>query len=97
LVIEWLRFRVPVADQAHYIARDAAIWTATLARYPGFLGKEVWCHAADPDTLNLVIRWESRAAWKAVPQDALDAADAAFVAAMGCRYPVLECVEYMVR
>ncbi len=43
MVKEWLRFRVPVADQARYVAADAAIWSAALARHRGYLGKEVWC------------------------------------------------------
>jgi hypothetical protein len=44
----------------------------------------------------LVRRWESMAHWKAVPKGALDAADAAFRAAMGAVYPVLGCVAYEV-
>ncbi len=96
MVIEWLQFRVPVADQARYIATDEAIWSAALAQNDGYLGKEVWCRHDDPQALNLVIRWASRAAWKAVPQDLLAATDAAFVAAMGQSYPVLGCVDYEV-
>jgi uncharacterized protein (TIGR03792 family) len=96
MVIEWLRFRVPVADQARYVALDAQIWTACLAAHPGFVGKEVWCAVDDPAALNLVIRWESMGHWKAVPQVDLDAADAAFQAAMGAVFPVLGCVAYEV-
>jgi uncharacterized protein (TIGR03792 family) len=96
MVIEWLCIRVPVADQGRYVAADAAIWTAALARHAGYLGKEIWCRADDAEALNIVIRWDSRAAWKAVPQDELDATEAAFVAAMGRAYPVFECVEYRV-
>jgi uncharacterized protein (TIGR03792 family) len=97
MVIEWLRFRVPVADQARYIAQDRAIWSAALARHPGYLGKEIWCRADDPAALNILIRWASRAQWKAVPQDVLTATEAAFVAAMGQAYPVLECVDMDVK
>lgn len=93
MVIEWLRFAVPLADQARYFAADAAIWTQVLAAQPGFVGKEVWCRHDDPRSVNLVIRWESRDAWKAVPQALLAATDAAFVAAMGREYPVIECVD----
>jgi uncharacterized protein (TIGR03792 family) len=96
MVIEWLQFRVPVADQARYVALDAEVWTACLAAHDGFVGKEVWCAVDDPEALNLVIRWQSMAHWKAVPQPALDAADAAFRAAMGAVYPVLGCVAYEV-
>ncbi|MGL5010911.1 MAG: TIGR03792 family protein [Paracoccaceae bacterium] len=93
MVIEWLRFVVPVADQARYFAADAEIWTAALAAQPGFLGKEVWCRHDAPDQVNLIIRWESRAQWKAVPEGVLRATDAAFRAAMGRDYPVIECVD----
>ncbi len=96
MVIEWLQFRVPVADQLRYLAQDAAIWTAALAQNAGYLGKEVWVRADDPECVNLVIRWESRATWKAVPAGLLAETDAAFRAAMGAEYPVLECVDYEV-
>jgi uncharacterized protein (TIGR03792 family) len=93
MVIEWLQVTVPVADQARYLAADAKIWTAALAAQPGFLGKEVWVRADDPTAVNLIIRWNSRAAWKAVPGAVLAAVEAAFVAAMGQAYPVVACVD----
>lgn len=97
MVIEWLRFSVPVADQARYVAADAAIWTKALALNAGFLGKEVWARADDPTNLNLVIRWASREDWKAVPEQLLADTDTAFQAAMGAVYPVLECIDYEVK
>jgi uncharacterized protein (TIGR03792 family) len=97
MVVEWLRFTVPVADQARYIAQDAAIWTPALARNAGFRGKQVWVRHDDPTCLNLVISWDSREQWKAVPADLLAATDAAFIAAMGREYPVLDCIDYEVR
>jgi uncharacterized protein (TIGR03792 family) len=96
MVIEWLRFTVPVADQARYVACDRDIWTVALAGNAGFLGKEVWVRHDDPTCLNLVIRWASREEWKAVPGALLAATDAAFRAAMGRDYPVLECIDYEV-
>jgi uncharacterized protein (TIGR03792 family) len=93
VVIEQLTFQVPVADQDHYLARDAEIWTTALAAQPGFLGKEVWREAAAPDRLHLIIRWTDRAAWKAVPSDLLARTDAAFAAALGISYPVLRCLD----
>ena len=97
MVIEWLRFTVPVADQPRFIAQDAAVWTPTLAAHPGFAGKEVWCAANDPTALNLIIRWDSMAQWQAVPPDILAATDATFQAAMGAVYPVLDCIAYQVK
>ncbi len=67
MVIEQLSFVVPVDEQARFLAADTAIWTAVLAAQPGYLGKETWREAADPARLHLIIRWENRAAWKAVP------------------------------
>jgi uncharacterized protein (TIGR03792 family) len=96
MVIEWLRVTVPVAEQARYLAADQEIWTGALARQVGFVGKEVWVRADDPTCVNLVIRWESRAAWQAVPAELLAEVEAAFRAAMGGDYPVLECIEYEV-
>jgi uncharacterized protein (TIGR03792 family) len=93
MVIEQLTFQVPVAEQPQFLAQDAAIWTRTLAAWPGYLGKEVWREAAAPDRLHLVIRWADRAAWKAVPSELLARTDAAFVAALGTSYPVLRCLD----
>jgi uncharacterized protein (TIGR03792 family) len=97
MVIEWLTVRVPVADQARYIAADSAIWSTALARHQGYLGKEIWCRADDPEALNILIRWRSRADWKAVPADVLAATEAAFVAVMGRAYPIVDCVDMDVK
>ncbi len=93
MVIEQLTFAVPPALQARYMELDAEIWTAALARQPGFLGKEVWREADAPERLHLIIRWSDRALWKAVPAEVLAATDAAFVAAMGEIFPVLSCLD----
>jgi uncharacterized protein (TIGR03792 family) len=93
MVIEQLSFRVPLAEQTRFIAADAAIWTATLSDQPGFLGKEVWREADDPDHLHLVIRWIDRSLWHAVPPRLLAETEAAFVDALGVTYPLLRCVD----
>jgi uncharacterized protein (TIGR03792 family) len=93
MVIEQLTFRIPTALRARFLALDAEIWTATLAAQPGYLGKEVWAEAASPDTLHLIIRWQSRAEWKAVPADILAETDARMTAAMGQPCPVLLCTD----
>jgi uncharacterized protein (TIGR03792 family) len=91
MVIEQLHFTVPPSAQAAFVALDRAIWTPALARQPGFLGKEIWQDSARPDQVRIVIRWASRAEWKAVPQDLLAATDRAFVQALGAQYPVERC------
>jgi uncharacterized protein (TIGR03792 family) len=93
MVIEQLTFRVPVAAQPGFLAADAAIWTPALAAQPGFLGKESWREAEAPETLHLIIRWSSRAAWKAVPGPLLAETDQRFIAAVGAHYPVLRCCD----
>lgn len=93
MVIEQLSFQVPLAEQTRFLAADAAIWTATLAGQPGFLGKEVWREAADPDHLHLVIRWTDRSLWQAVPPRLLAETEAAFVGALGVTYPLVRCLD----
>lgn len=96
MVIERLGYRVPRATQEAFLAADAAIWTVALATRPGFLGKEVWRPAEDPDRLELIIRWESRAAWKAVPADLLAETGARFRAAFPGEAAFLGCTEFEV-
>jgi uncharacterized protein (TIGR03792 family) len=93
MVIEQLTFQVPAALQTRFLALDAEIWTATLAAQPGYLGKEVWVEASRPDTLHLIIRWQTRAAWKAVPADLLARTDQHFTAALGQVIPVERCLD----
>jgi uncharacterized protein (TIGR03792 family) len=97
MVIEWLAFRIDPADQPAWLKADAAIWTPALAAQPGYLGKEAWVDQADPAALSLIIRWDSLAAWKAVPRDVLDATEAAFRARLGRSWPVLSCTALDVR
>lgn len=93
MVIEWLTFRLPQTDHARFLALDAEIWTAVLATCPGFLGKEVWRAGADPDALHLIIRWQARADWHAVPPALLAETEARFNAALGRAVPVHRCTD----
>jgi uncharacterized protein (TIGR03792 family) len=93
MVIEQLTFTVPPALRPRFLALDAEVWTATLAAQPGFLGKEVWVEHDAPDRLHLVIRWTSRAAWKAVPAALLADTDRRFAAALGQAIPVERCLD----
>ena len=94
MVVEHLSFRIPLALQPRYIALDAEIWTATLATQPGFLGKETWADASDPDALHLIIRWTSHEHWHAVPKALLAETDRRFADALGRVYPALSCTAY---
>ncbi len=93
MVIEKLTFRVPACDQQQFIAADSEIWTPTLAAQDGFLGKEIWRDTGSVETIHLIIRWKSRAQWKAVPHDLLAETDQRFAKALGKVYPVLRCTD----
>ncbi len=93
MVIEQLTFSVPPADQARFLAMDAAIWTPALAAQPGFLGKEVWREADAPDALHLIIRWASRADMEGGRPRAAGRHGTAFCAAVGAVFPVLRCLD----
>jgi uncharacterized protein (TIGR03792 family) len=98
MVIEWLKFRVSPESREKFIQKDGEIWTATLAKYTGFLGKEVWINPSVPEELAIVIRWQTREDWKAVPKDVLDETERQFHRAMGeDSYQMIETGEYQVR
>lgn len=97
MVIEWLRVKVAPELRERYIQKDAEIWTPVLAEYPGFLGKQVWINPHNPSEVILVIHWESREAWKAVPADRLEATDQEFIRQLGGTYEFTEEAEYHVR
>ena len=60
MVIEVLKFKVSPQLREKYIQKDAEIWTAALAKYPGFISKEVWINPNDSTEVVLIIRWETR-------------------------------------
>jgi uncharacterized protein (TIGR03792 family) len=90
MVIEWLRLAVPADRQDEYLFHDRAIWTAELARWPGFIDKTVWVEPADPDHVVLVITWHTLRQWKSIPQSVLDETDRRMTAVIGTAYPIVE-------
>ncbi|MBD2740708.1 TIGR03792 family protein [Coleofasciculus sp. FACHB-1120] len=97
MVIEWLQVRVAPELREKYIQKDGEIWTAFLARCPGFLGKEVWLNPNDPTEVILVIRWATREQWKSVPPESLEEIERQFVQAMGEAFPIVQLAEYQIR
>lgn len=97
MVIEFLKFRVDPSWRETFIQKDAAIWTTALAKYPGFLGKEVWINPHDSTEVVFVIHWQSREQWKAIPVLDLQSIEQEFsrVMANGCE--LVESGEYQVR
>lgn len=76
-VVEYLR--IQVSDQARdaWMEAERGSWEPWLAQQKGFLGRDLlW----DPSTEEgmLLIRWSSREAWKAIPQEEVEAVQQRF-------------------
>lgn len=97
MVIEWLKIKVSPELREKFIQKDAEIWTAMLASYPGFLGKEVWINPQMPDQVVLMIRWRSLEEWKSVPQERLEETEQQFTQAFGAKQQIIEADQYQVR
>jgi uncharacterized protein (TIGR03792 family) len=97
VVIELLKFKVTPELREKFIQKDAEIWTAALARYPGFLSKEVWIDPSTPAEVVIVIRWATREQWKSIPTEQLEKIDAQFARQMGKTYELIQSSEYQVR
>ncbi len=97
MVIELLKFKMPLEQREIFIQKDAEIWTTALAKYPGFLGKEVWINPDDPQEVIMVVHWESREQWKTIPQAEMDLVEQEFDKSLGFKYEMIESCEYQVR
>lgn len=98
MVIEWLKFRVQPDLRETYIQQDELVWTAALAKYPGFLGKQVWISPTETDTVIFVIQWADRESWKSIPAKDLALIEQRFLAQVGeGTYALIETGEYQVR
>lgn len=75
-VVEVLRFRIPVAEQATFFDLDAAVWGQALRQQPGYLGRTLWHSPTEPDMVQINITWETRELWKAFPEAKLADLDA---------------------
>ena len=95
--IEWLKVHVDPELREQFVQQDDEIWTPVLARYPGFLGKEVWISPDNLSEVILVIHWNSFEEWQAIPTEELEQAEAAFSQAMGDTYEIVESTRYQVR
>jgi uncharacterized protein (TIGR03792 family) len=97
MVIELLRFKVPSQKREIFIQKDDEIWTVALAKYPGFLGKEVWINPNAPEEVTMVIQWATREQWKAIPEKDLNVIYQEFDKTLGFAYQMVESSEYQVR
>lgn len=98
MVVEWLKVQVAEELREAFIQKDEAIWTAALAKYPGFLGKQVWINPHKPEEVILVIHWANLEAWKSIPAEVVEATEKQFSEQMGAdTYKLVEGAEYHVR
>ena len=100
MVIEWLKFKVDSNSREQFIQQDEAIWTASLATYPGFLGKEVWIEPNAPDRVIYTIRWQTREQWKSIPAKDLANIEQRFstkMREMNIKYKMTESKEFQIR
>jgi uncharacterized protein (TIGR03792 family) len=97
MVIEWLTFAVDPDNRETFIRLDKETWTVALSQYPGFISKEVWISPDLLDQVIIVIRWQTRQQWKAIPQDVLDAVQEQFEQAANFSHRMIDSREYQVR
>lgn len=96
MLIEQKRIRVRPDLLDRFLALDAEVWTASLAREPGFLGKESWVTADNPDEVVLVVRWQSRGHWQGVSRERQDDLTRAFARELPAGWEELETRVYEV-
>jgi uncharacterized protein (TIGR03792 family) len=76
-VIEHLKLKVPEAARQAWLEAERGSWEPWLARQQGFLGRDLlWNPETEEGTL--LIRWRSREAWKAIPEQEVDAVQQRF-------------------
>ena len=76
-VIEHLRVQVPRESRQAWLKAEHGSWEPWLAKQKGFIGRELlWDPQSEQATL--LIRWSSRDAWKAIPQQEVEAVQERF-------------------
>ena len=103
-VVEMLRLDVPAAQREIWLAAEASTWQPWLEQQDGFLGRDLYWDPKLEQGL-LLIRWASRAQWKAIEADAVDQVQQRFDAAVnssigrevdaGSAFPLLEAAELL--
>lgn len=76
-VVEHLRVKVPADARQAWLAAEQQSWEPWLQQQPGFLGRELlWDSEREEGTL--LIRWASRAQWKAISESEVAAVQRRF-------------------
>ena len=76
-VVEQLRIQVPSKDRQAWLKAERSSWEPWLNKQKGFIGRELfWDPQSEEATV--LIRWSSREAWKAIPQQEVEAVQERF-------------------
>ena len=76
-VVEHLRVKVPAEARQAWLEAERGSWEPWLAQQPGFLGRDLlWDPEREEGTL--LIRWATRAQWKAIPVAEVEAVQERF-------------------
>ena len=76
-VVEHLRVKVPAEARQAWLEAERGSWEPWLAQQPGFLGRDLlWDPEREEGTL--LIRWASRAQWKAIADAEVEAVQERF-------------------
>ena len=76
-VVEHLRIQVPDQARDAWMEAERGSWEPWLTQQKGFLGRDLlWDPTSQEGTL--LIRWSSREAWKAIPQEEVEAVQQRF-------------------
>ncbi|MBU6360379.1 MAG: TIGR03792 family protein [Chloroflexi bacterium] len=89
MVIELLKFSIPIAECDLFVARNEAVWAKGLREHPGFVKHEVWRDLKNPTDVYIAIDWETYADWKSFPLEKIKQLDAQ----MGGNWPAVGCLE----
>jgi len=71
MIIEKLDFEIPTEFQQEFIRKDALIWTSLLREIPGFKSKTVNINQDISTEIIIVIYWQSRRHWEAIPKEVI--------------------------
>ena len=98
MIIEWLKFRVSCESHSAFIEHDESVWTVALETFSGYLGKRLWINPDQPQEIVILVHWESKEQWKAIPPSLLEQTEQVFREKMGSHdYEIVEGGEYLVK
>jgi uncharacterized protein (TIGR03792 family) len=76
--VEQLIFQMRPEAVERWLALDHEIWSRGLAKWPGYVRKEIWQSLEHPGRLTVTIYWDDYDAWKAVDSKWLAEVDEEF-------------------